>query len=175
MEIRLPRDAAERDVMWRGRKSAFAASGASAELRRADGVIPRSEIAKSCARSSASAGFGVRIANVFQPATASAPLVLYDPAVPGAEERAERAGGEILKICVRAGGSITGEHGVGADKAPYMADQFSDADLATMNLVRCASTPSADEPGQGVRRRAVRDRPGKYVAPDGDGGLAGRG
>ena len=59
----------------------------------------------------------------------------------GQEELAEQTAGAILKLCVRIGGSITGEHGVGADKASYMGDMFSDDDLATMNMVRCSFDP----------------------------------
>ena len=66
------------------------------------------------------------------------PLVLYDARNPGEEERAVRLGGEILRLCIRSGGSITGEHGVGAEKAQYMAEQFTKEDLDTMARVRCA-------------------------------------
>ena len=144
LEIRIPRDAAERETMWRGRKSAFAAVGRiSPNYVVQDGVIPRSEIARvlgEIARISNEAG--LRIANVFHAGDGNLhPLVLYDATVPGQEALAEKTAGDILKLCVRAGGSITGEHGVGADKAPYMSDMFSDDDLMTMNMVRCAFDP----------------------------------
>jgi glycolate oxidase len=130
--------------MWRGRKSAFAAVGRiSPNYVVQDGVIPRSEIARvlgEIARISNEAG--LRIANVFHAGDGNLhPLVLYDATVPGQEALAEATAGEILKLCVRAGGSITGEHGVGADKAPYMAEMFSHDDLSTMNMVRCAFDP----------------------------------
>jgi glycolate oxidase len=144
IEIRIPRDAAERETMWRGRKSAFAAVGRiSPNYVVQDGVIPRSEIADvlgEIARLSNESG--LRIANVFHAGDGNLhPLVLYDAAIAGQEALAEKTAGEILKLCVRIGGSITGEHGVGADKAPYMADMFSESDLATMNMVRCAFDP----------------------------------
>ncbi len=144
IEIRIPRDAAERETMWRGRKSAFAAVGRiSPNYVVQDGVIPRSEIGRvmeEIARISSEAG--LRIANVFHAGDGNLhPLVLYDAAVPGQEALAEKTAGEILKLCVRSGGSITGEHGVGADKAPYMADMFAPPDLETMNMVRCAFDP----------------------------------
>jgi glycolate oxidase len=67
--------------------------------------------------------------------------VLYDQREPGAVERAEELAGEIIRRCVAHGGSITGEHGVGADKKAYMPVMFTDADLATQQLVRCALDP----------------------------------
>ncbi|HJT18450.1 MAG TPA: FAD-linked oxidase C-terminal domain-containing protein [Thermoanaerobaculia bacterium] len=145
IEIRIPRDAAERETMWRGRKSAFAAVGRiSPNYVVQDGVIPRSEIASvlgEIARLSNESG--LRIANVFHAGDGNLhPLVLYDAAISGQEALAEKTAGEILKLCVRIGGSITGEHGVGADKAPYMTDMFSDSDLETMNMVRCSFDPS---------------------------------
>ena len=144
IEIRIPRDAAERETMWRGRKSAFAAVGRiSPNYVVQDGVIPRAKIAhalEEIARLSNESG--LRIANVFHAGDGNLhPLVLYDAAVAGQERLAEDTAGQILKMCVKIGGSITGEHGVGADKAPYMSDMFSEDDLATMNMVRCAFDP----------------------------------
>ena len=181
LEIRVPRDAAERDTMWKGRKSAFAAMGRiSPNYVVQDGVIPRSEIApvlREIARLGAESG--LRIANVFHAGDGNLhPLVLYDAAVPGQEELAEHTAGEILKVCVRTGGSITGEHGVGADKAPYMPDMFSEDDLATMNMVRCAFDPETRmNPGKVFPTpRLCGDRPGKYVPHTTEtAGLAGRG
>jgi glycolate oxidase len=181
LEIRIPRDAAERETMWRGRKSAFAAVGRiSPNYVVQDGVIPRSEIARvlqDIERISAEAG--LRIANVFHAGDGNLhPLVLYDAAVPGQEALAEETAGRILKLCVRAGGSITGEHGVGADKAAYMPDMFSDDDLATMNLVRCSFDPEMRfNPGKVFPTpRLCGDKPGKYVAHATElAGTAGRG
>src|SRR5207237_10280898 len=110
-----------------------------------DGVIPRSEIAKVLREIEAlSESSGLRIANVFHAGDGNLhPLVLYDEKVPGQEALAERTGGEILRICIRAGGSITGEHGVGADKAPYMGELLAEPDLHSMAKVRCAFDPAA--------------------------------
>ena len=121
LEIRVPRDEAERLLMWKGRKSAFAAMGRiSRNYFVQDGVIPRSEIARVLREiGELSRRFGLRVANVFHAGDGNLhPLVLYDARVPGQEALAEELGGEILRICIRSGGSITGEHGVGADKAP---------------------------------------------------------
>ncbi|HKE17632.1 MAG TPA: FAD-linked oxidase C-terminal domain-containing protein [Kofleriaceae bacterium] len=181
LEIRLPRDAAERGVMWRGRKSAFAAMGRiSPNYVVQDGVIPRSDIARVLREiEGLSARSGLRIANVFHAGDGNLhPLVLYDAAVPGQEELAEKTSAEILRLCVRAGGSITGEHGVGADKAPYMAEMFAEPDLETMNMVRCAFDPGGRfNPGKVFPTpRLCGDRPGVYVAhPTETAGLAGRG
>jgi glycolate oxidase len=141
LELRVPRDDAERALMWKGRKSAFAAVGRiSPSYLVEDGVIPRSEIARvlrEIERMAAEAG--LRVANVFHAGDGNLhPLVLYDARNPGEEERAARLGGEILRLCIRSGGSITGEHGVGAEKAQYLAEQFGKEDLETMARVRCA-------------------------------------
>ncbi|MHB8146762.1 MAG: FAD-binding oxidoreductase, partial [Vulcanimicrobiaceae bacterium] len=96
----------------------------------------------------------------------------------GEEARAEHVGGEILKTCIKYGGSITGEHGVGFDKAAYMGDMFGEDDLATMHLVRCAFdhdvifNPNKVFPTP----RLCGDRPGAYQAHAAEiAGAAGRG
>jgi glycolate dehydrogenase FAD-linked subunit len=82
------------------------------------------------------------VANVFHAGDGNLhPLVLFDPLVPGAGEAAEVVSGAILDLCIEHGGSITGEHGVGADKSRYMTKMFSADDLATMQLLRCALDP----------------------------------
>ncbi len=141
LEIRVPRDEAERQLMWKGRKSAFAAVGRiSPSYLVEDGVIPRSEIVRVLREIERMASeVGLRVANVFHAGDGNLhPLVLYDARNPGEEERAAKLGGEILRLCIRSGGSITGEHGVGAEKAAFMAEQFAPADLETMMKVRCA-------------------------------------
>jgi glycolate oxidase len=141
LEIRVPRDDAERALMWQGRKSAFAAVGRiSPNYLVEDGVIPRSEIARVLREIERMAKeAGLRVANVFHAGDGNLhPLVLYDARKQGEEERAARLGGEILRLCIRSGGSITGEHGVGAEKAAFMAEQFGPDDLETMQRVRCA-------------------------------------
>jgi glycolate oxidase len=110
---------------------------------------------------------GLRIANVFHAGDGNLhPLVLYDARVPGEEIRAERLSGEILRICLRYGGSITGEHGVGRDKACYLGEQFSPDDLATMQFVRTAFDPDAvlNPDKLFPTPRLCGDGPGPYVA-----------
>jgi len=167
LEIRRPKDEAERVLMWKGRKSAFAAVGRiSPNYFVQDGVIPRSEIAKVLREiDEMSRRAGLRVANVFHAGDGNLhPLVLYDARVAGQEEAAERLGGDILRLCLRYGGSITGEHGVGADKAAYMGEMFSEADLETMSLVRCAFDPEVRfNPGKVFPTpRLCGDRPGPH-------------
>jgi len=181
IEIRRPKDEAERLLMWKGRKSAFAAVGRiSPNYIVQDGVIPRSEIASVLRKiSSLTAELGLRVANVFHAGDGNLhPLILYDASVPGDEEKAEHLGGEILKICVRTGGSLTGEHGIGADKAPYMPEMFSEADLEAMWQLRCAfDSENRFNPGKIFPTpRLCGDRPGKYVPTRSElSGEAGRG
>jgi glycolate oxidase len=140
-EIRIAGSEEERTLIWKGRKSAFAAVGRiSPAYLVQDGVIPRTALPKVLARIDAlSAETGVRVANVFHAGDGNLhPLVLFDDAEPGAAERAEEVSGAILDLCIEHGGSITGEHGVGVDKSRYMPRMFTDADLDTMQLVRCA-------------------------------------
>jgi len=181
IEIRRPKDEAERLLMWKGRKSAFAAVGRiSPNYIVQDGVIPRSEIATVLRKiSRLTAELGLRVANVFHAGDGNLhPLILYDASVPGDEEKAEHLGGEILKICVRTGGSLTGEHGIGADKAPYMPEMFSEADLEAMWQLRCAfDSDNRFNPGKIFPTpRLCGDRPGKYVPTRAElSGEAGRG
>ncbi|NIH81338.1 FAD-linked oxidase C-terminal domain-containing protein [Amycolatopsis viridis] len=143
-EIRIAADDAERASFWRGRKSAFAAVGRiSPDYIVQDGVIPRTVLAEVLHRiAELSRETGIRVANVFHAGDGNLhPLVLFDDAVPGEAERAEEVSGAILDLCIQHGGSITGEHGVGSDKAKYMPRMFSDADLDTMQLLRCAFDP----------------------------------
>jgi glycolate oxidase len=167
-EIQVPRDEAERQLMWKGRKSAFAAVGRiSPNYLVEDGVIPRSEIARVLREIGRMADeAGLRVANVFHAGDGNLhPLVLYDARNPGEEERAARLGGEILRLCIRVGGSITGEHGVGAEKAAYMAEQFGPDDLETMMRVRCAFDGDAlFNPGKVFPTpRLCGERTGPYV------------
>ncbi|MFL5247045.1 MAG: FAD-binding oxidoreductase [Myxococcales bacterium] len=179
--VRLPKDEAERQTMWKGRKAAFAAVGRIApNYVVQDGVIPRSEISKVLREIEAlSQTSGLKIANVFHAGDGNLhPLVLYDEKVPGQEALAERTSGEILRICIRVGGSITGEHGVGAEKAAYMGELFADSDLDSMAKLRCAFDPDAVmNPGKVFPTpRLCGDRPGKYVPhPTETSGEAGRG
>ena len=151
-EIRIAQDDVERALFWKGRKSAFAAVGRiSPDYIVQDGVIPRTVLPEVLRRITAlSADSGVRVANVFHAGDGNLhPLVLFDAAVPGQAEAAEEVSAAIIDLCIEFGGSITGEHGVGADKAKYMPRMFSDDDLDTMQLVRCAFDPDAiSNPGK---------------------------
>ena len=143
-EIRLAQSDSERALFWKGRKAAFAAVGRiSPNYIVQDGVIPRTALPKvmeEIARLSQEAG--LRVANVFHAGDGNLhPLVLYDRRVPGQEEAAEALSLQILELCIAAGGSITGEHGVGEDKKKMMAKMFAEPDLDTMQRVRCAFDP----------------------------------
>jgi glycolate oxidase len=137
-------DPEKRLKLWKGRKAAFAAAGhLSSDYYVQDGVIPRTQLPFVLQEIKyLSQKYGYRIANVFHAGDGNLhPLVLYDNSVPGALEQVEELGGEILKLCVKVGGSISGEHGIGADKRCYMPNMFSEADLETMQWVRGAFNP----------------------------------
>ncbi|MEU8239619.1 FAD-linked oxidase C-terminal domain-containing protein [Actinoplanes missouriensis] len=166
-EIRVAADDAERQLIWRGRKSAFAAVGRiSPDYIVQDGVIPRTALPEVLRRINEVADeHGVRVANVFHAGDGNLhPLVLFDDGVPGEAERAEAVSGAIIDLCIEHGGSITGEHGVGVDKARYMPRMFSDTDLETMHLVRCAFDPeNLANPGKIFPTpRLCGERPGRH-------------
>ena len=143
-EIRVAQSEAERALVWKGRKSAFAAMGRiSSDYIVQDGVIPRTalpQVLREIERLSAEAG--LRVANVFHAGDGNLhPLVLFDRRIPGQEKTAEILSSDILELCIAAGGSITGEHGVGEDKKKMMSKMFAEPDLATMQRVRCAFDP----------------------------------
>ncbi|MGH3098721.1 MAG: FAD-linked oxidase C-terminal domain-containing protein [Streptosporangiales bacterium] len=143
-EVRVAADDAERALLWKGRKSAFAAVGRiSRNYIVQDGVIPRTALPRVLhAIGDLSDGTDVRVANVFHAGDGNLhPLVLFDERVEGAQEHAEEVSGAILDLCIDHGGSITGEHGVGIDKAKHMPRMFTAEDLDTMQLVRCAFDP----------------------------------
>jgi glycolate oxidase len=151
-ERRVATDPAERALIWKGRKSAFAAVGRiSPDYIVQDGVIPRTalpEVLRAIADLSVSSG--VRVANVFHAGDGNLhPLVLFDEREQGAAEAAEQVSRSILDLCIDHGGSITGEHGVGVDKAAHMPRMYTDDDLDTMQLVRCAFDPAGvSNPGK---------------------------
>jgi len=143
-EIRIAQSEAERALIWKGRKSAFAAMGRiSSNYIVQDGVIPRTalpQVMGEIQRLSQEAG--LRVANVFHAGDGNLhPLVLYDRRVSGQQEAAETLSARILELCIEAGGSITGEHGVGMDKKKMMSKMFAEPDLVTMQRVRCAFDP----------------------------------
>ena len=143
-EIREAVDPAERAIIWAGRKSAFAAVGRiSPDYIVQDGVIPRTALPEVLRRIAGLATeHGVRVANVFHAGDGNLhPLVLFDDAVEGEAERAETVSGAIIDLCIEFGGSITGEHGVGADKACSMPLMFGEVDLEVMQRLRAAFDP----------------------------------
>jgi glycolate oxidase len=143
-EVRVAAGPEERASIWRGRKAAFAAMGrVSPDYYVQDGVVPRTKLPEVLRRiDELSREHGLRVGNVFHAGDGNLhPLVLYDARTPGEAERAERLAEEILVACIDAGGSITGEHGVGSDKACSMPLMFGEDDLATMQRLRAAFDP----------------------------------
>jgi glycolate oxidase len=143
-ELRIAADAAERALLWKGRKAAFAAMGrVSPSYYVQDGVVPRTRLPTVLQRiAELEREYGLRVGNVFHAGDGNLhPLVLYDDAVEGQAELALRLATEILEICVDEGGSLTGEHGIGADKACSMPLLFGADDLAVMQRVRGALDP----------------------------------
>ncbi|HCQ98593.1 MAG TPA: FAD-binding oxidoreductase [Acidobacteria bacterium] len=142
--VQVARDDAQRGRIWMGRKAAFAAMGrVSPNYYVQDGVIPRGTLPEVLRRiRGLEQRSGLTIGNVFHAGDGNLhPLVCYDDAVEGQAELAEQAASEILTYCLDVGGSLTGEHGIGADKVCHMPKMFSEDDLATMQLVRAAFDP----------------------------------
>jgi glycolate oxidase len=169
VEIRIAAEAGDRAAVWRGRKAAFAAMGrVSPDYYVQDGVVPRTRLPEVLRRIDAlSQEHGLRVGNVFHAGDGNLhPLVLYDGRVEGEAERAETLAGRILEACVEAGGSITGEHGVGADKACAMPMMFAEADLRVMQRVRGAFDPCGlSNPGKVFPTpRLCGEVPGPYRA-----------
>jgi glycolate oxidase len=142
-DVRLARDEAERQKFWAGRKNAFPAVGRiSPDYYCMDGTIPRRELPGvlkgiECL----SAKYGLRVANVFHAGDGNLhPLILFD-ANAGDTERAEALGGAILELCVKVGGSITGEHGVGREKINQMCAQFNSDELTLFHALKAAFDP----------------------------------
>jgi glycolate oxidase len=157
---RVAKDEAERAAIWRGRKSSFGAYGRTASgFYIMDGVVPRtrlaealSEVYRLCAERGLEAG------NVFHAGDGNLhPHVLFDADDPAAQARALDASHEILRMCIRFGGTISGEHGVGIEKRPMMRELFAPGDLALMDRLRHAFDPD------GLLN------PGKILPGDGDG------
>jgi glycolate oxidase len=168
-EIRVATDATARAEIWRGRKAAFAAMGrVSPDYYVQDGVVPRTKLPQVLRRiEELSRQHGLRVGNVFHAGDGNLhPLVLYDGRIEGEAERAEELAKEILAACVDAGGSITGEHGVGADKACAMPMMFAEDDLAVMQRVRTAFDPKGlSNPGKIFPTpRLCGEVPGPYRA-----------
>ncbi len=167
-EIRVAQSDEERAVIWKGRKAAFAAMGRiSPNYIVQDGVIPRTALSKVLSEiERLSAEVGLRVANVFHAGDGNLhPLVLYDRRIPEQEHLAEELAFSILRLCVQAGGSITGEHGVGEEKKKFMSEMFAEPDLETMQRVRCAFDPDrlANPTKVFPRPRLCAEKAGPYV------------
>src|SRR5688572_9460888 len=143
-EVRVARDEAERQLLWKGRKSAFGAYGrVSPAYMVMDGVIPRTRLPYVVSRvNEIVAAHGLRVGNVFHAGDGNLhPNILYDPRIPGEEARVVEAGAQIMKLCAEVGGSISGEHGIGLEKMDFMPFIFSAADLALMQRLKNAFNP----------------------------------
>jgi len=145
-EVRMARDETERQLLWKGRKSAFGAYGRiSPAYMVMDGVIPRTRLPYVLRRvNEIVAAHGLRVGNVFHAGDGNLhPNILYDPRKPGEEARVVEAGAEIMRLCAEVGGSISGEHGIGLEKADFMPLIFSAADLDFMQRLKTAFNPTA--------------------------------
>ena len=179
-DVRVAQSVAERDAFWKMRKAAFPAAGRiSPHYFVQDGVIPRTRLPEVLGRiEDLAREYELKVANVFHAGDGNLhPLVCYDGNRPGEAERAEELSGLILQACLDAGGSITGEHGVGVDKKAYMPRMFSEPDLAAFQKLRCAFDPDGlANPGKVMPTpRLCGEVPGPYrVHPLEAAGLAER-
>jgi glycolate dehydrogenase FAD-linked subunit len=145
-EVRAARDARERDLLWKGRKNAFGAVGrVSPSYYTQDGVIPRTKLPATLRRiGEIGRKYELRIGNVFHAGDGNLhPIILFDQRNEQQFRDAVRAADEIIEFCIQAGGSITGEHGVGMEKDRLMPLLFSEADLHLMQRVHDAFNPDS--------------------------------
>jgi glycolate oxidase len=145
-EVRLSQGDIERAATWKGRKGAFSAVGRlSPDYLVQDGVVPRGKLGQALREiETLSQAYGIRVANVFHAGDGNLhPLILYDGRQPGMLPKAKALASEILDLCVRLGGSITGEHGVGMEKRAYLPRMFGPIDLQTMHDLHCVMDPAA--------------------------------
>src|ERR1700676_818190 len=134
-EVRVARSAEERDLLWKGRKNAFGAVGrVSPTYYVQDGVVPRTKIAPTLRYvHEVSDGYGLAFSNIFHAGDGNLhPIILFDARKPGELARAQQAGNDILEYCIAAGGSITGEHGIGMEKMELAGHLFSEESLEMM-------------------------------------------
>ncbi|MER5688312.1 FAD-linked oxidase C-terminal domain-containing protein [Streptomyces sp. NPDC002205] len=165
-KIRIAAGPEERARIWKGRKAAFAAVGRiSPDYLVQDGVVPRTRLAEALRRiEGMSRADGLRVANVFHAGDGNLhPLVLFDEKA-GEGERAEQLSRNIAEMCVELGGSLSGEHGIGLDKACSMPRMFGETDLAAMHRLRTAFDPEGlANPGKVLPTpRLCGERPGPY-------------
>jgi glycolate oxidase len=142
-EVRECMSAMEAAQIWKGRKSAFGATGRVADYICMDGTVPTGQLPEALRRTGEIvSSYGLRVANVFHAGDGNMhPLILYNVNDPKEQEKAEAAGEDILRMCVDLGGCLTGEHGVGIEKRELMGHQFNAADLAQQMRVRAVFDP----------------------------------
>jgi glycolate oxidase len=142
--VKVSQSEAESAAIWKGRKSAFGATGRISDYICMDGTIPTGQLPHVLKRiDEIVTSYGLGVANVFHAGDGNLhPLVLFDINKPGEMEKAEKAGEDILKLCVEVGGCLTGEHGVGLEKRDLMPYQFNAADLAQQMRVRGVFDPA---------------------------------
>ena len=178
IEVRMAVEPQDRESLWMARKGALGALGSLApNYYLVDGVVPRARLSGVLREvGEVSRKYGLPIANVFHAGDGNLhPCILFDERNPGEVERVMEAGGEILRVCVEAGGTLTGEHGVGLEKKAYMPLIFTQEDMDVMVNVRNAFSPSdrfnpgkifpgGPEYDQGMQRKAVSSAgPGSYI------------
>ncbi len=137
-------DAADRARIWKGRKCAFSAVGRlSPDFIVQDGVVPRTRLGEALAGiQGLAAEHGLRVANVFHAGDGNLhPLILFDGRQPGALARAEMLAAAILRMCIRLGGSVTGEHGIGLEKRAFLGEMYGAEDVAFMHRLHDAIDP----------------------------------
>ena len=141
--LRVSKSEGESAAIWKGRKSAFGATGRISDYICMDGTIPTGQLPLVLERIGAiCAGHGLRVANVFHAGDGNLhPLILFDINKPGELQKAEAAGDAILKLCVEVGGCLTGEHGVGIEKRELMRFQYGQADLDQQMRVKNVFDP----------------------------------
>lgn len=141
--VKESRSAMETAAIWKGRKSAFGATGRIADYICMDGTAPLGQLSYVLKRTSEIvASYGLRVANVFHAGDGNMhPLILYNMNDPDEQAKAEAAGMEILKVCVEVGGCLTGEHGVGIEKRDLMLHQFAQVELDQQMRVRAVFDP----------------------------------
>ena len=152
MEIRTATDEAERERLWAGRKGVLGALGRLApNYYLVDGTIPRTKLVEVLAGiQQISKESGFPIANLLHAGDGNLhPSVLFDERKPGDTRRALEIGGQILKLCVDAGGVLSGEHGIGLEKQEYMSLMFTDDDMEAMARLKLAfATSDMFNPGK---------------------------
>ncbi len=137
-------DADQSARIWAGRKAAFGAVGRISDYYCMDGTIPLGQLPRVLTRiGEICASYGLKVANIFHAGDGNLhPLILYDANKPEEAERAERAGADILTLCVEVGGCLTGEHGVGIEKRDLMGVQFTPTDLAVQMRIKSVFDPA---------------------------------